>query len=165
MAATKLKASGIPIVAVDANADQNKDIASEYGVQGFPTLKVWNTKFGAGFSDYDGGRTADAIVEFMNKENRPLIGEVASLAEATSTKPTFVLVGNPESSPDVKKVAAEKKANLTFFWTTAVSGQAEGTLLFVENGAVTSSVAAGGDVSAFVSENAYPLVGQLTPEN
>mmetsp|Transcript_32048 Transcript_32048/g.69836 ORF Transcript_32048/g.69836 Transcript_32048/m.69836 type:complete len:102 (-) Transcript_32048:763-1068(-) len=101
----------------------------------------------------------------MNKENRPLIGEVATLAEATSGKPTFVLVGNPESSPDVKKVASEKKANLTFFWTAAVEGQAEGTLLFVEDGAVSGSVAAGGDVNAFVSERAYPLVGQLTPEN
>jgi protein disulfide-isomerase A6 len=51
VAATKLKAQGIPLVAVDANDDTNKEIASEYGVQGFPTLKVWNTKFGSGFSD------------------------------------------------------------------------------------------------------------------
>jgi len=101
----------------------------------------------------------------MQKENRPLIGEVSSLSEATSSKPTFVLVGSPESSPEVKQVAGAKKANLTFFWIASLENQANGTLLFVENGAVSASVPAGGDVNAFVSERAYPLVGQLTPEN
>lgn len=128
-------------------------------------MKVWNTKFGSGFSDYDGGRTADAIVEFMNKEGKPLISEIANLSEVSGSKPSFVLVGNPESSPDVKKTASEKKAHLNFYWAASVEGSAEGSLLFVEDGKVAGTLAAGGDVNKFVSENAYPLVGQLTPEN
>lgn len=160
-----MKADGIALIAVDANDDVNKDIASEYGVQGFPTLKVWNKKFGTGMSDYDGGRTADTIVEAMLGENRPLMGEVSSLADAKSSKPTFVYVGNPEDNADVKKIATEKKANLSFFWIATLEGQTAGTLVFLENGAAGATLAKGEDIAAFVSSRAYPVVGQLTPEN
>jgi protein disulfide-isomerase-like protein len=165
LAATQLKAQGIVLVAVDANEEINKEISSEYGVQGFPTLKVWNKKYGAGMADYDGGRTADTIVDFMQKENKPTVAEVQSLSEVTGTKPSFVLVGNPTAYADVNKVAAEKKAHLNFYWVAAVEGQTEGSVLLVEAGVMSKSLAAGGDVSKFVTENAYPLVGQLTPEN
>jgi len=89
-AATALKSQGIPLVAIDADASANKEIASQYGVEGFPTLKVWNKKFGSGMSEFAGGRTHDAIVEFMSGENRPVVSTVTSLADATSSKPTFV---------------------------------------------------------------------------
>jgi len=46
-------------------------------------------------SDYNSGRTADAIVEFMKKENTPTVSEVTSLSAITGTKPSFLLVGNP----------------------------------------------------------------------
>jgi len=41
-------------------------------------------------SEYAGGRTHDAIVEFMLGENRPVVSTVTSLADANSSKPTFV---------------------------------------------------------------------------
>lgn len=109
-AATELKGTGITLVAVDANDDKNKAIATAYDVKGFPTLKVWNKKFGAGMSDYNSGRTADAIVEFMKKENTPTVSEVTSLSAITGTKPSFLLVGNPNDYEAVTKVASEKKA-------------------------------------------------------
>jgi len=46
-------------------------------------------------ADYDGGRTSDTIVEFMNKENKATVSEIKSLSEVTGNKPSFVLVGNP----------------------------------------------------------------------
>jgi hypothetical protein len=104
-------------------------------------------------------------VDFMQKENRPTISEVQSLSEVTGPKPSFVLVGNPVAYADVNKVAAEKKAHVNFYWVAAVEGQTEGSVLLVEAGVMSKALAAGGDVSKFVSENAYPLVGQLTPEN
>uniref|UniRef100_A0A1B0CEJ6 protein disulfide-isomerase n=1 Tax=Lutzomyia longipalpis TaxID=7200 RepID=A0A1B0CEJ6_LUTLO len=58
-AATALKGA----VKVGAmNADEHKSLAGEYGVRGFPTLKI----FGANKKspiDYSGQRTADAIAE------------------------------------------------------------------------------------------------------
>ncbi|OCT81232.1 hypothetical protein XELAEV_18028048mg [Xenopus laevis] len=58
-AATALKG----VVKVGAvNADQHQSLGGQYGVRGFPTIKV----FGANKNkpdDYQGGRTADAIVD------------------------------------------------------------------------------------------------------
>lgn len=151
-AAAQLK--DIKLVAIDANADENKDIAAEYQVQGFPTLKVWNKKYGTGMSDYDGGRTADAIVEFMNKENKPLVGEISTLAETKGSKPTFVLVGNPETYTDVAAVAAENKANMNFHWIATEAGQEEGSILLIEDGKVGPVLEKGGDLKEFVKKNA-----------
>lgn len=44
----------------------------------------------------------------MLKENKPVVSEVQALSEVTSTRPTFVWVG--EMSDDCKKVAVDKKA-------------------------------------------------------
>jgi len=62
-AATALK--GIfSICAVDATA--NNEIASKYGVKGYPTIKMFlpdgTTK------DYDGDRTANSVIETMFRE-------------------------------------------------------------------------------------------------
>lgn len=122
-------------------------------MQGFPTLKVWNKKFGTGFSDYDGGRTADTIVEFMVKEGKALVAEVASVAAAQGSKPSFLLVGNVDNYPAVKTAAAAKKAHLNFSWISSLSGQTEGSLLYIENGQVSQTLAAGGDVDKFVGDN------------
>jgi len=39
-----LKPNGIGLAAVDATLEGNKAIATEYGVSGFPTLKIFNNK-------------------------------------------------------------------------------------------------------------------------
>lgn len=50
------------------DADAHKSLAKEYGVSGFPTLKL--LKDGK-VSDYNGGRTADDIVKFVIKKSGP----------------------------------------------------------------------------------------------
>lgn len=76
----------------------------------------------------------------MLKENKPVVSEVASLAEVTGSKPTFVHVG--EMSAEVKKVAADKKAYVDFFTIATLEGQAAGTLALVEGGAVKETATA-----------------------
>lgn len=97
----------------------------------------------------------------MRKENRPLISDVKSLSE-TSGK-VFVVVG--AANDTVKRVAAEKKAYLTFYSVASLDGHNAGDVVVADNGVVTATLAAGGDLDKFVSDNAYPTVGQLTPEN
>ncbi len=50
---------------VDAADDKNQKLSEKYEVQGFPTLKLFK---GQKASDYTGERTADAIVNFMQKK-------------------------------------------------------------------------------------------------
>uniref|UniRef100_A0A8B9JK95 Protein disulfide-isomerase A6 n=1 Tax=Astyanax mexicanus TaxID=7994 RepID=A0A8B9JK95_ASTMX len=68
-AATALKGI-VKIGAVDA--DQHKSLGSQYGIRGFPTIKV----FGANKNkpdDYQGGRTSEAIVEGAMTALRSLV--------------------------------------------------------------------------------------------
>jgi 16S rRNA U516 pseudouridylate synthase RsuA-like enzyme len=90
----------------------------------------------------------------MQKENKPLVSEVASLAEVTGAKPSFVVVGNPEANASVKSVAASKKANVNFYWIAALDGHSEGSVLFVEDGTVAATAESGSDLSKFVSSHA-----------
>ncbi|KAG2230610.1 thioredoxin-like protein [Thamnidium elegans] len=53
-------------VVAKIDADQEKDIGAEFDISGFPTLKF----FGAGESEpvaYEGGRTEQAFVDYLNK--------------------------------------------------------------------------------------------------
>ncbi|KAG5266122.1 hypothetical protein AALO_G00250020 [Alosa alosa] len=70
-AATALKGV-VKVGAVDA--DQHQSLGSQYGIQGFPTIKV----FGANKNkpeDYQGGRTGQAIVEGALTALRSLVKE------------------------------------------------------------------------------------------
>uniref|UniRef100_A0A6B2L8M8 protein disulfide-isomerase n=1 Tax=Arcella intermedia TaxID=1963864 RepID=A0A6B2L8M8_9EUKA len=55
------------VVIADLDADQHKDLAGRFGVSGFPTLKFFK-KGSKTPTDYNGGREADSIIEFINKE-------------------------------------------------------------------------------------------------
>jgi len=52
-------------VIAKVDADAHKDLAGKYGVKGFPTLK-WFAAGGAEPEDYEGDRTAEALVAFVN---------------------------------------------------------------------------------------------------
>jgi len=58
------------VVVAKVDADAHQDLASQYGVSGFPTLKF----FAKGSSDkeaepYNGGRDADSLVSFINERS------------------------------------------------------------------------------------------------
>jgi len=77
-AAATLKKSdpAVPLIKIDATVE--KDLATKYGVSGFPTLK-WFVK--GSESEYNGGRTKAEIVEWITKKTGPASKSVAS-AEA-----------------------------------------------------------------------------------
>ena len=62
----------VKLVAVDASAQENSALAQKYGVQGFPTLKI----FGADKkkpTDFQGQRTSDGIVTEAMKNLNQLV--------------------------------------------------------------------------------------------
>jgi len=70
-AATALKGI-VKVGAVDADA--HKSLGQEYGVQGFPTIKVFGTNKRSP-TNYQGGRTADGIVEQALSQLRTIVNE------------------------------------------------------------------------------------------
>jgi len=66
------------------DATEQKKVAEEYGIQGFPTLKWFHN---GEATDYQGGRTADAIVAWILKKTGPPSTELtcAQVKEKTAS--------------------------------------------------------------------------------
>ncbi|KAK3034770.1 hypothetical protein RJ639_032283, partial [Escallonia herrerae] len=82
-AASILSSNDPPVILakVDANEEQNKVLASEYDVKGFPTIKILRSG-GKVVQDYKGPREADGIVDYLKKQSGPASAEVKSAEQA-----------------------------------------------------------------------------------
>lgn len=101
-AASLLSKHDPPIILakVDANDDLNKELATEYEVKGFPTLKILRNG-GKTIQEYKGPRDADGIVEYLKKQAGPASYEIKSLQDAGNLiddKKIFVVGVFPELS-------------------------------------------------------------------
>eukprot|EP01118_Nematostelium_gracile_P010618 TRINITY_DN3687_c0_g3_i1.p1 TRINITY_DN3687_c0_g3~~TRINITY_DN3687_c0_g3_i1.p1 ORF type:complete len:491 (+),score=169.81 TRINITY_DN3687_c0_g3_i1:122-1594(+) len=76
-AATELKGK-VPLAKVDADAELNRPLGDRYGIQGFPTLKLFRNGVP---SDYTGGRTSEEIISWCTRQSRPAVTEISSLAD------------------------------------------------------------------------------------
>lgn len=79
VAATALKSHDPPIILakVDAADEENKALGQEFGVQGFPTLKIFRNK-GEAISDYGGPRESAGIISYLKKLSGPPSIELTS---------------------------------------------------------------------------------------
>ena len=77
-AAKKLSNNNPPIRIGKVDATISTKIASEYQVQGYPTLKYFVNKSPI---EYTGGRTEDTIVSWILKRNTPSLSHLASASE------------------------------------------------------------------------------------
>lgn len=111
------EADGVPVVKVDATVE--KDIASKYGVKGFPSLKFF--KNGQPI-DYNGGRTDTDIYNYIRKKS----GEAAKLITSDeelsqyakqSLNVLFVLPAGEEAALNIFKALADSVEDLTFAYT------------------------------------------------
>uniref|UniRef100_A0A2P2LS74 protein disulfide-isomerase n=1 Tax=Rhizophora mucronata TaxID=61149 RepID=A0A2P2LS74_RHIMU len=84
-AASILSSEDPPVVLakVDANEENNRELASEYEIKGFPTLKILRNG-GKSVQDYKGPREADGIVEYLKKQRGPASAEIKSADEAST---------------------------------------------------------------------------------
>jgi protein disulfide-isomerase A6 len=76
------------IAKVDCEAENSKSLAAEFQIKGFPTIKY----FPAGSSEgvpYEGGRTEDSLVKYINEKvgTHRVVG--GGLDEAAGTIPTL----------------------------------------------------------------------------
>lgn len=78
---------------VDATTD--KELATKYGVSGFPTLKYFTNGDLENPIDYSGGRTQDTIVSWLRSRALPPVSQLSTTEdlEVFTKKAKVVLVG------------------------------------------------------------------------
>lgn len=115
-AATALKSQNVKLGAIDATVETN--LASQYGIKGFPTIKI----FGAGTKekpqDYNGPRDADGITQFA-----------LSTLEAANVPVVIKQVVDSETFEDV----AQSKLTAILFLPHILDSQAEGRNAYLAN--------------------------------
>lgn len=75
-AAAKKLEGKVPLGKVDATEDGNKELAEKFNVRGYPTLVVISDG-GKVSAEYEGGRSVDEIVSYMEKQLLPTVTEVS----------------------------------------------------------------------------------------
>jgi protein disulfide-isomerase A6 len=88
------KSASKDVLIAKVNADKHNSLGSRFGVSGFPTIKYF--KAGSQTAeDYEGGRTADAFVKFLNDK--------AGTGIFIPKEPTFVKVLTAANFDDIVK--------------------------------------------------------------
>lgn len=84
-AASILSSHDPPVVLakVDANEEKNRDLASEFEIRGFPTIKILRNG-GKNVQEYKGPREADGIVDYLKKQSGPASTEIKSADDASA---------------------------------------------------------------------------------
>jgi len=164
---------------VDATVE--KDLATKYGVKGFPTLKYF-TGDADEPSDYSGGRTEPTIIQWLRTRSMPAVTILESAEALTefTAKGSVVLVGFFEADGDAAKALAEvAEANRESVLVAQVSsadvkvdGAEFGKLyLFRDFGDDDDKmVAHDGELTAeamttFMNAERFPLIDAIGPEN
>jgi len=153
-AATELKGQ-IPLGKVDAT--EEKELATRYNVKGFPTM-VWFEE--AKQTEYDGGRTADTIVEWVKSMTGPAVIEGAPALSAE--RPSITLHAD-SLLPGFE--AAAKASRRKAAWHFQKGGSATPKVVLVHQGEDPIELTEGaGDeaaITSFLSDNVLPLFGKL----
>eukprot|EP00238_Polyblepharides_amylifera_P007165 CAMPEP_0196579442 /NCGR_PEP_ID=MMETSP1081-20130531/21998_1 /TAXON_ID=36882 /ORGANISM="Pyramimonas amylifera, Strain CCMP720" /LENGTH=518 /DNA_ID=CAMNT_0041899043 /DNA_START=154 /DNA_END=1710 /DNA_ORIENTATION=+ len=176
-AATELKEYDSTIVIGKVDATVHTDLAQEYGVEGYPSLKWFKN---GEPSEYGGGRTQEDIVKWVKKQTGPpsvLVASVEELKDLTDTEDVVVLGFFKELESAAFKsfeAAAAADDSVTFAHTTdsevaQQAGVSQDSFVLIKDfdggnkkydGALTEE-----DVASFVMANKLPLIIPFSEKN
>jgi len=154
-------------------------LCEKYEVQGFPTIKLFRND-GSEPTDYDQARKAEAIVKFLTKQKQPAFVVLKSKKDLDEfvDDPDIVVVGfvadgDKASTDAFVGVAKSLRNDYEFAYTTDASlvpaGGAQPSAVlyrkFDEPSVTFSGKMNEEELSTFVRSNAFPLVGEIGPEN
>ena len=111
----------LPLVEIDCTSDNGKEICQEYGVNGYPTLKIFRS--GEFSSDYNGPRDSAEIVKYMLAQVGPAsksFDSYSSMNEKLEQAKDVVVVGLFDSDSDslatkFHSTASKLRESVTFY--------------------------------------------------
>jgi len=143
----------VTIADCDCDAAVNRPVAEAVGVQGFPTIKYYQE--GGEAQDYNGGRTLEDLVAFVNEKAGTHRSAEGGLSADAGTTPELVeLAGQFLASSDRDGLKAKistavgNDANLEWFNKIVASIAAKGDAYVETESARISKMLSGGKVAA-----------------
>ncbi|XP_037102391.1 protein disulfide-isomerase [Syngnathus acus] len=178
-AAGMLKAEGSEIRLAKVDATEETDLAQEFGVRGYPTIKFFKGGDKESPKEYSAGRQADDFINWLKKRTGPSVTTLADVtaAQALIADHEVVVIGffkNLESAGAVAfKKAAEAVEDIPFGITsddavfTKFEVSQDGVVLFKKfdegrntfDGDLTKET-----ILSFVKANQLPLVIEFTEQ-
>ncbi|KAL7065406.1 hypothetical protein AAHC03_05507 [Spirometra sp. Aus1] len=123
-AASQLKTSRPNVQLAEVDCTTEKDLCDRFGVNGYPTLKIFQKEDIGSPEDYDGGREKADIVNHMTMFASPASTEFSSLAEMKNLLPvdrpvvTAQLTGDSAAVDEFHKCAKKLRRVVTFMHTS-----------------------------------------------
>lgn len=99
--ATEYEASSSVIIG-DADCTVHKDICSQYGVQGYPTIKYFTAETDEKGDSYSGGRDLDSLKKFVT-DKLEVKCDVAAPDGCSDKEKKFIETFKAKSAEDVQK--------------------------------------------------------------
>ncbi|VDO45640.1 unnamed protein product, partial [Onchocerca flexuosa] len=121
-AATKLLQNDPPIHLAEVDCTEEKKTCDEFGVSGFPTLKIFRR--GEVAQDYDGPRVAEGIVKYMRGQTGPSAKEIDTeqefkkILEADDVTICGFFEENSKLKDSFLKIADTERDRFKFVWTS-----------------------------------------------
>eukprot|EP00834_Sanchytrium_tribonematis_P000995 NODE_21_length_42443_cov_0.822808.p6 type:complete len:518 gc:universal NODE_21_length_42443_cov_0.822808:40631-39078(-) len=165
-----------PLVKVDCTED--KDLCEEFGVQGFPTLKIFNN--GKVGTTYEGARTKEGIVDYIVKRKLPAVIEIKKAEEISELKEKYgLLVASLGSSELFHGVADKLRDIATFIAVPEKLSKDSNKALniemkkdevylvaaFLEKPVSYGKLKDAESLSKWLKPRTLPVLGDVTPEN
>lgn len=173
-AATNLKEKNIKLAKVDCT--EQVDLCKEYGVEGYPTLKIFRGP--DAISPYQGARKADAITSYMIKQSLPAVSTLTAetLPEFKTADNVVVIAyldADDKATTDIFTTIGEAERDTYLFGIVndAALAEADGVKApavvvykkFDEGKDIYDGKIVKEDVLKFVKTAAVPLVGEIGP--
>ncbi|KAJ9369986.1 hypothetical protein DTO282E5_5326 [Paecilomyces variotii] len=175
IAATELKEKDIPLVKVDCT--EESDLCKDYGVEGYPTLKIFRGT--DSIKPYQGARKSGAIVSYMIKQSLPAVSPVTEAnLEEVKAMDKIVIIGyiapDDKASNETFTTLAESLRDVYVFAGSndAALAKAEGVKQpaivlykdFDEKKAVFDGKFEKDDIISWAKTASTPLVGEVGPD-
>jgi protein disulfide isomerase len=159
-AAAELKAKPLPgdisVTLAKVDATKEEAISKKYGVSGYPTL-LWFVD--GKKTEYDGGRTADTIIEWITDAVTDAV-KVVNEAPAPNKRPVVILTG-PKKTDAFDDLANSNRKAASFYYIKS-SEKAKVTLQHPgEDVFETTSVDSETALTNFFNAHSFPLFGIL----
>jgi len=150
------KNSGAKLAKVDAT--EHKELGTKFGVKGYPTLKFFKNGVA---QDYTGGRTADTIVQWLDKKSGPAAKSLETKEDADSfVNDNKVAVIGFFKDPIAKEAVA---------FATAADAHEDANFAITSNSAVFSQFAITDNAAVILlkkfDEGRNNLEGDITSES